>query len=455
MKTYYEDGRHIDVLAETQVLVVGGGPAGMAAAIAAARVGAKTMLLESYGCFGGNITQCGVEAIAWFRHENTVEAGGFLRELEETARRMGATHPECQSVSQAVDTELFKVVADRMLSQAGVRVLLHCTAVQAIVEEGKIRGVITESKSGRMAVLAQRVVDCTGDADIAARAGAPFVKPSREDLIAVTPVFHVCGVNPARFRYYIENELRPTYRDWGGYWQQQLGEEDSLDLFSPYIEECFHRAQRAGLIPTVPHVMLGGTYSDVTHDGSVTQMNMVYLSRVDCTDVWDLTRAEMVGRENALYAITAMKKYLPGFENARLRNFAMKIGARDSRRIRGQYWLTADDVMSEARFPDSIGIYPEFLDGRGVLLIPTTGRYFQVPYRVLVPQHVDNLLVAGRCISGDEIAFTAFRNISCCVLTGQAAGAAAAVSLQEGTTTQNVTVAAVQSVLIKQGVRIR
>lgn len=453
MKTYYENGRHIDVLAETQVLVVGGGPAGMAAAIASARVGAKTMLAEAYGCFGGNITQCGVEAIAWFRHEGTVEAGGFLKELEDTARRMGATHPECQSASQAVDTELFKTVADRMLTQAGVRPLLHCNVVDAIVEDGKIRGVVTESKSGRMAILAQRVVDCTGDADVAARSGAPFVKPAREELMAVTPVFHVCGVNAARFKYYIENELKPTYRDWGGYWEQQ-GDDENLDLFSPYIEDCFHRAQGAGVIPTVPHVMLGGTYSDVTHDGSVTQMNMVYLSQVDCTDVWDLTRAEMAGRENALYAVTAMKKYLPGFENARLRNFAMKIGARDSRRIKGHYWLTADDVMSEARFPDSIGIYPEFLDGRGLLLIPTTGRYFQVPYRVLVPQHVDNLLVGGRCVSGDEIAFTAFRNISCCTLTGQAAGVAAAVSLREGVTTQHVTVPLVQEVLTKQGVRI-
>ncbi len=454
MKSIVEAGRHIQVLAETQVLVVGGGPAGIAAALASARVGAKTMLVEYYGCFGGNITHSGVESVAWFRHEGTIEVGGILRELEETAKNMGASHDECQSISQALDTELFKCVIDKLLLEAGVIPLLHCTAVDAIVEEGKIKGIITESKSGRAAIMAQRVIDCTGDADVAAHAGVPFVKPQKEGLMAVTPMFHVSGVNAARFQYYIKQELKPTYRDWGGYWEQQLDDDETLDMFSPFFDECFHRAYEEGIIPMIPHVTIGGTYSTVTADGNVTGLNMIYICNIDCTDVFDLTKAEMQGRQNVLYALQAMRKYVPGFENVKLRNFAMQVGVRDSRRIRGHYWLTADDVMSEARFEDSIGVYPEFVDGRGVLLIPTTGRYFHVPYRALLPQHVDNLLVAGRCISGDDIAFCAFRNISCCLLTGQAAGVAAAISLREGVTTQNVTVAAVQETLKNQGVRI-
>ena len=453
LKSHFEQGRYLPSLAQTQVLVVGGGPAGIAAAIASARVGARTLLVEGYGCFGGNITQCGVEAVAWYRHEGTVEAGGLLKEIEETAQKMGAAFPECQSDSSALDTELFKHVADKMLLDAGVRPLLHCRAVEAIVEDGKIRGVITESKSGRQAIFAQRVVDCTGDADIAVSAGAPYEKLPKSALMAVTPVFHVSQVDTLRFRHFIETESRPTYRDWGGYWSQE-GEDAFMDLFSPYLESCFLKAQESGLIPTVPNVTLGGTYSDIRTDGSVTQMNLVFLNQIDCTDVWDLTRAEIQGRQNALWALTAMRKYLPGFEKARLRNFAMKIGIRDSRRIKGMYRLTADDVMNEARFEDSVGIFPEFVDGRGVLLIPTTGRYYQVPYRALVPQKVDNLLAAGRCISGDELAFCSFRSISCCVLTGQAAGAAAAVSLQEGRTTQNVTVELLQEALRRQNVRL-
>ena len=451
-KSYFEEGQYLPALAQTQVLVVGGGPSGIAAAIASARVGARTLLVEGYGCFGGNITQCGVESLAWYRHEGTVEAGGLLKEIEETAVQLGAAFPECQSCSSGLDTEMFKYVADKMLLEAGVTPLLHCRAVKAIVEDGKIRGIITESKSGRQVIMAQRVIDCTGDADIANSAGAPCEKLPKDTLMAVTPVFHVSQIDTQRFRRYIESNA-PTYRDWGGYWEQ-TGDDAYLDLFSPYVENCFVRAQESGLIPNIPRVSLGGTYGNIRKDSSVTQMNLVFQAQIDCTDVWDLTKAEIQGRQNAIWALTAMQKYLPGFENAVLRNFSMKIGTRDSRRIRGQYRLTVDDVMNEARFEDSVGIFPEFVDGRGVLLIPTTGRYYQVPYRCLVPQRVNNLLVAGRCISGDELAFCSFRSISCCVLTGQAAGVAAAVSLREGKTTQNVTVTAVQEALRKQNVRL-
>ena len=183
-------------------------------------------------------------------------------------------------------------------------------------------------------------------------------------------------------------------------------------------------------------------------------MNIIFMGCVDCTDVWDLTQAEIKGRQYVMMAIAAMRRYLPGFENARLRNFAMRLGTRESRKIRGRYTLTGTDVMNEARFEDSIGIYPEFIDGRGLLTIPVTGRYFHIPYGVIVPQHVDNLLTAGRSISGDDIAHCAFRNRSCCMVTGQGAGAAAAVSLLQGVTTQNVDISRVQAELEAQGVRV-
>ena len=189
MEFYLEPARNIPVLTTTEVLVVGGGPSGIAAAMSAAREGAATMLIERFGCFGGMMTTAGVESIAWWRHENTVESGGLAREIEETAKSMGASSPEPQSNSQAINAERFKLVADAMLEQAGVRRILHITAVDVIKQGNNLLGVITESKSGRQAILANVIIDCTGDADIAWFAGAPFTKREREELMCMTTVF--------------------------------------------------------------------------------------------------------------------------------------------------------------------------------------------------------------------------------------------------------------------------
>jgi hypothetical protein len=162
----------------------------------------------------------------------------------------------------------------------------------------------------------------------------------------------------------------------------------------------------------------------------------------------------MRGRRESLYALKALKAVVPGFEKAKLRNFGMTLGCRDSRKIVARYFLTENDVKNQARFKDAIGIFPEFLDGYNVLILPTTGRYFQVPFGCLVPRSVENLLVAGRCIAGDKISHCAMRNMMACTVTGQGAGAAAAVSTKESTPTSKVDVKLVQSELERQGVRI-
>jgi hypothetical protein len=453
MDTLHEIARQTPVLASVDVLVVGSGPAGLAAAIAAAREGVTTMIVERYGCFGGVISQVGVEGFAWYRHGGTIEAGGLAFEFEREADALGGARPECQSDSKALDAEMFKVVADRMLLKAGVIPMLHCTAVAAIVEGGLVRGIITESKSGRLAIRAERVVDCSGDADVAALAGVPFSKAPKLELMSVTQLFNCCGVDAEVFQGYVDNELKPTYKDWGGYWSIiTSGKEDSL--FSPYLETPFVEAVKDGLIPKDEGVSLGGTWSSITPNGDVTQLNVVFQGNIDATDVQDLTRAEIMGRENALRALRVLRERVPGFRQARLRNFGMTLGVRETRKIEGQYTLTENDVMNQARFEDSIGIYPEFIDGCGYLIIPTTGRYFHLPYRALVPRLVDNLLVAGRCISGDRLAHAAFRNMACCVATGQGAGVAAAVSVKDRISTANVDVNKVQKCLEKQGVRV-
>lgn len=451
MKYFMEKERKIKIFDEVDVLVAGGGPAGIAAAIGAARVGAKTILVERYGCFGGVLSQVGIEAFAWYRHENTVEAGGVAKEFEMEALKIGGATKEVQSESQALDAEMFKIVADRLLLDAGVIPLLHCFASDVIVEDGVIKGIIIESKSGRQAILAKRIIDCTGDGDIAALAQAPFTK--RETLSCVTPVFNMRGVDIARFDKYIYEELKPTYSDWRGEWQMETnGKED--DMFSPYLVAPFRKAIEDGALDKEAHIDYGGSYSSTTEYGEVLQMNTIFISGIDCTDVRDLTKAEIDGRHATLKAIDVLRNYVPGFENSRLRNFGMTIGTREARQIVGLYEMKKEDVQNQARFEDSIGIFPEFIDGNGMLWIPTTGRYYQIPLRALIPQKIENLLIAGRAISGDIHAHASFRNMSCCVVTGQGAGVAAGISVKDDVSVKDVDIKKVQNALEAQDVRV-
>ncbi|MCI0467510.1 MAG: FAD-dependent oxidoreductase [Beijerinckiaceae bacterium] len=450
MKEIKEPARLTPVIAETDVLVVGSGPGGLAAAISSARAGVKTMLVERYGCLGGNLTHVGVEGIAWYRQERTVDVEGIGIEFEHRAKTYGAASPEPQSLSHAINAEMFKAVADCWVQEAGVETLLHAHAVGAVRDGGTLQGIIIESKSGRHAILAKRIVDATGDADIAALCGVPCRKTPKEDMLAVTVMFSCSGVDRARFLAYVAANPK-KYKDWGKNWEIiTAGKED--ELFSPYLEEPFDMAREKGIIP--PGLKsIGGTWSAINDHGEATYLNMVHMLEFDGTDVFDLTRAEMEGRRQAMLAIKALQCFAPGFENAALRNFGMTIGIRDTRKIIGRYNLTGEDVRGEARFDDAIGIFPEFIDGYGILVLPTTGRYFHVPYGSLVPQEIGNLLIAGRSIAGDKVSHAAVRNMMCCTVTGQGAGIAAAVSLKTGVSTAQVRIADIQAELRRQGVR--
>ena len=340
-----EPSRKTPVMAEADVLVIGGGPAGLSAALAAAREGIDTMLIDRHGCFGGVITQAIVGTIAWYRYAKTVDAGGIGVEFERRAKEMGATiniignikNPEMVGVLEqeglmingeptyeVLETEMFKYVADTLIQEAGITPLLHCSAVNVVMDGNNIKGVITESKSGRQAILAKRIIDATGDADIAYLAGAPFRKNPKNELMEVTVNFGCSGINIGKFLMYIYLN-RGSIGDWG----ETSGKEE--DSFSTYLVEPFNKAREAGEIPK--DVTIESYWTNYTDAGEITSFNGIHMKDIDCTDVWDLTKAEIEGRKRVMWAVEALKKYTPGFKKARLRTIGSSLGTRESRKI--------------------------------------------------------------------------------------------------------------------------
>jgi hypothetical protein len=445
MREIEEPARSIPVVAETEVLVIGAGPGGLSAALAASREGVDTMLIERHGCFGGVITQAMIGTLAWYRsNEKVVDAGGIGVEFEQRAREMNASLRIF--LYEILDTEKFKFIADQMVQEAGIVPLLHCHTADAIMDGNTIIGVVTESKSGRQAILAKRVIDATGDGDIAFRAGVPCRMDPKERLEPVSVNFGCSGVDIQKFLDYTLNNPS-SIADWG----DASGDKEAAE-FSTYLVEPFKKAKEAGEIPE--DVRIESYWGNFTDAGEITSLNAIHMPNIDPTDVRDLTKAEIEGRQQVMWAVEALRKYTPGFEKARLRTIGASLGTRESRKIVGEHNLSEHEVLNQARFPDSIGIFPEFLDGNDIAIMPSTGRYFQVPYGVVLPQRVDNLLVAGRCVAGDKVSHAATRQMMCCAVTGQGAGIAAAVSVKDKVTCRQVEVSKLQSALLRQGVRI-
>lgn len=444
MKTalHHEPARDIPVAGEVDVIVCGGGPAGVAAAISAARAGARTMLVEAAGYFGGMWT-LGMQTHATCFHDGKkVIVGGIAREIIDRLGVLGAAeNPDEKIVSNpkswfaSFDPEIMKCVLDDLITEAGVRPLLHTQCVGAWVEDGAVRGILTESKSGRQAVRAAVTIDCTGDADVAFFAGAPTVKgrPGDGKCQPVTLTFMLANAD----------------FDVMGRWAAEHPEER---------ERLDREAHARGELSSPARIALGAR----TVVPGVSYHNVTRVLNVDITRAADLTRAEIEARRQVLEVVRYYRTYIPGFEKVRLLALAPSIGLRESRRIVGEYTLTAADVVSARAFPDGIARQRYYVDvhnpdGAGLEgpagqpPCPPPGSAYEIPYRCLVPIEREQLLVAGRCISADREALGSARVTVCCAEMGQAAGLAAAWAVRDGVPVRGVDGRALKQELVRLG----
>ncbi|HZM36398.1 MAG TPA: FAD-dependent oxidoreductase [Burkholderiales bacterium] len=448
------------VAAETDVLVVGGGPAGIGAAIGAAQAGASVVLVERYGFLGGNATAALVMPLMSFHTQRYVPErrggstllpadhgpgdpviAGVLKRLLEKLVNAGGAIPPSLATGYVVpfDPEWLKLVALELLDEAGVQFLFHAFASGIMKEEDLVQGAVFETKSGPLAVKAKAVIDCTGDGDLAAHAGAPFEIGRADGLVQpMTLMFRVAEFERAAFDAYVR-ENPGEWRGVHGLWAlvRRATQEGQLDL--PREDMLFF---------ATPHAR-------------EVSVNSTRVTRVLGTEVWDLSYAEWASRRQMRQIAAFLRRYVPGFERSYVMQSGVNVGVRETRRIVGDYRLTAEDVLSARKFGDAIarGSYPVDIHnptGAGTVLkrLPP-GEAYDIPLRCLMPKGVEGMLVAGRCLSGSHEAHSSYRVMPIVMATGQAAGVCAALAARRRILPRSVAVNEVQDELRRQGASLR
>jgi len=445
--------------AQTDVLVVGGGPAGIGAAIGAAQAGARVVLAERYGFLGGNATAALVMPLMSFHTQRPVKArgregsllptdhgrgeavvAGVLAKLLERLIAAGGAIAPSLATGYVVpfDPEWFKLVALELLDEAGVEVLFHAFA-SGVIGGSSVEGAVFETKSGPLVVRAGVTVDCTGDADVAVQAGAPFEIGRADGLVQpMTLMFRMAQFERAAFQAYVEQHPG-EWRGVHGLWELvrkateagelELPREDILFFATPHAEEV--------------------------------SVNSTRVTRVLGTDVWDLSYAEWASRRQMRQIAAFLRRYVPGFERAYVIQSGVNVGVRETRRIVGEYRLVAEDILGARKFDDAIarGAYPIDIhnpQGAGTVLkrLPP-GEAYDIPLRSLLPRDVSRILVAGRCLSGSHEAHSSYRVMPIVMATGQAAGVCAALAARRRADPRDVPVREVRQELRRQKANLR
>jgi hypothetical protein len=453
MNHVVEPSRKTAIFAEPDVLVVGGGMTGVAAAVSASRMGKKTMLIDSKPCLGGVATM-GLPFQGFFDSKKTQIVKGVAQEVVDRLRTIGgASEPiycEMHNPFLIIEPEAVKMVCQEILLENGVDILLHTVAVDVLAKDGRLDCVLIENKSGRSAIRASVYVDATGDGDIATRCGVPFSIGREQDGLtqSATLNFRLAGVDTlALTRRVLEDPEHFDLLETLPRAQFRVNRRHIMVGLSKLIEQ----AEREGL-HGIPWNRV--CYITMLDDESVT-LNMVHVKgRLGC-DGRQLSEIELEARKQVPVVIAFLNRYVPGFERARLVATAGWTGIRETRHINGDYTLTEKDVTGAARFPDAIAVggypvdihTPSTAEGLSFFKVPT----YDIPYRCLLPIGMRNLLTAGRCISATHVAMASARQMATCMAMGHAAGAAAVLAAGGDGDVHRVPVAELQSALKAQG----
>lgn len=454
IRTIAEPARELTVRKETDVLVIGGGPSGIMAALAAAEDGLNVMLVESRSFVGGNMT-IGLPILGFLGQKGNQIIKGLPQKLIDRLKAVQASseHRPCplHMSLTLVEPEAVKTVALQMLVESKVDVLFYAFCAGVVMEKDELKGVIIESKAGREVILAKTVIDCSGDADVAYRAGVPCEYGNENGGVQPpTLMFCLGGVDTEKLRTSIANEPRTYLTDFIP--AEYFGQNNQFVLVG--MRNLIKQAQEDGLTLTTERTIL------ITglRKGEVW-VNMTRVSGVNGTDPGSLTHGEIEGRHQIQDIQKYLIEYVPGFENAYFLKTAPFLGIRETRRIQGQYTMTREDIMACQHFDDAIAVASYPLDihhpqGGGCTL-EWCGDCYDIPYRSLIPQKVKNLIVAGRCISTTHEAMSAIRVMAPCMAMGEAAGRAAKMAVRQGVQPADIDVKKLQKELLEKGAYLR
>lgn len=454
LKTITEPAREINVRKETDVLVIGGGPSGIMAALAAAEDGLNVMLVESRSFVGGNMT-IGLPILGFLGQKGNQIIKGLPQKLIDRLKAVQASseHRPCplHMSLTLVEPEAVKTVALQMLVESKVEVLFYAFCAGVVMEQDALKGVIIESKAGREVILAKTIIDCSGDADVAYRAGVPCEYGNENGGVQPpTLMFCLGGVDTEKLRTSVATEPRTYLTDFIP--AEYFGQNNQFVLVG--MRNLIKQAQDAGLtLATERTILITGL-----RKGEVW-VNMTRVNGVNGTDPGSLTHGEIEGRHQIIDIQKYLIEYVPGFENAYFLKTAPFLGIRETRRIQGHYTMTREDIMACQHFDDAIAVASYPLDihhpqGGGCTL-EWCGDCYDIPYRSLIPQKIKNLIVAGRCISTTHEAMSAIRVMAPCMAMGEAAGRAAKMAVRKGIQPADIDVQLLQQELIDKGAFLR